>query len=63
MAVRVQLLKSYHHDNKKKAWSVGTVLQLTQQLASDLIHEGIAIEYKGEYPPKKKMKLELKQLK
>jgi len=63
--VRVRLLKSYKHENKQKAWTVGRIVNCSPQLASDLIHRKIAENYSGGYPPKKvdKLKMELNKLK
>lgn len=58
-AIRVRLLKSYKHEYKSKSWPVGQVLQLSTQLASELIGNKTAELYKGDYPPKSKMKSEL----
>lgn len=63
MSVRARLLKRYKHQNKLKTWPIGQVIQGTGQFISELIHEGIAESYSGEYPPKSKMKLNLKRLK
>lgn len=56
MAVRVRLLKPYTHIYKTRPWPIGQVLQLTTQLASELLADKIAEIYEGEYPPKEKMK-------
>jgi len=65
MIARARLLKSYKHPNKLKAWPVNQIVQGTSQWISDLIHQGIAEKYDGEYPPKKKdkkVKMDLKKL-
>lgn len=60
---RAKLLKSYKHPNKSKAWAVGTVVQGTSRWISELIHDGYAVKYDGEYPPKEKLKINLSNLK
>lgn len=55
--MRYRLLKSWTHYEKK--YPVGTIIQTTE----DLIKSGHAKEeYTGEYPPRKKMKFNLKDL-
>jgi hypothetical protein len=61
MAVRI-LLKKKWTNFQGKEYAVGTILQLTKQLASQLIADKIGDYYKGEYPPKKKFKIELSTL-
>lgn len=41
---------------------VGNITTVKNEIANDLIEKGIAIEYKGEYPPKAKTKVNLKDL-
>jgi len=60
--VRVQLLRSWQHPNKKKPEPVGTVLQLINSKAMELLAEKRAVIYTGVYPPREKMKMKLSQL-
>ena len=60
--IRVILLRSYQHQYKRDPYSVGTILQCAPYLASELIADKIAKLYEGEYPPKEKVKVDLKQL-
>jgi hypothetical protein len=59
--MRVILKKSTWILKKKKP--VNTVLVVTNEKATELFHNGVAEEYKGEFPPKKKHKMNLSQLK
>ena len=61
MAVRVILKKKYTNWQGKE-YAVGTILQLIPSLASQLIADRIGEYYDGDYPPKKKIKIELSQL-
>lgn len=61
MAVRI-LLKKKWANFQGKEYAVGTILQLTKDLASQLIADKIGEFYEGDYPPKKKIKIELSQL-
>ncbi len=63
MALKIRLLRSYRGKNMQRTWPVGTILQVTHSLAGGLIADKIAEYYEGEYPPKKKMNFNLKQLK
>jgi hypothetical protein len=56
--MKVILLRSWTHAQGKK-YPVGTVLHLWHGFAKELISKGIAREYTGEYPPKKKPKINL----
>ena len=49
--MRVRLLRSLTTDVRK--YFVGTVLNLSNAYANRLIADKGAVEYKGEYPPKK----------
>ena len=60
--MRVRLLKSYHFKLKRKPWPRGSVIQITNEFASELFAEGIAEPYYGEYPPKEKMKMEVMKI-
>jgi hypothetical protein len=44
-------------------WAVATKLVTTIEYGNELIQSGYAEEYKGEFPPKKKHKMNLSQLK
>lgn len=63
MAVRILLNRSWTNFQGKK-YPVGTILQLTKQLGSQLIADGIGEFYEGQYPPnpEKKIKIELSNL-
>jgi len=61
MAVRIKLNKSWANFQGKQ-YAVGTILQLTSELASELIRNKIGEKYEGDYPPRKKFKIELSQL-
>lgn len=50
--MRIRLLKSYDAGFAK--WPIGQLVIATNSLAKKLISKGAAIEYTGEYPPKKK---------
>lgn len=63
MPIRIKLLKSWKHPYRNKPYAVGTILQCGSVLASDLLADKIGEIYNGEYPPKEKSKIELKQLK
>jgi hypothetical protein len=62
MQPRVILLKSWTTEFGKKH-PIGTVLQMIPTAASELIMDGIAKKYEGEYPPKNKIKVDLKTIK
>ncbi len=61
MAVRILLNKSWTNFQGKK-YPVKTIVQLIPSLASQLIADGIGDYYTGDYPPKKKFKIELSTL-
>lgn len=54
--MRLRLIKSYKHKAKLQPWSIGTVIQVSPQLANDLLADKVAEIYTGEYPPKNKLK-------
>lgn len=56
--MRIQLLKSLG-----KRMRFGTVMTVTIEKGKYMIAHGTATEYKGEYPPRKKHKMNLSQLK
>jgi hypothetical protein len=56
--MRIRLLKSWTHHGKR--YPVGTIITYTK--AQELIDKNEAEKYTGSYPPKKKMKLNLKDL-
>lgn len=56
MAHRLILLKSYKHQYKRKAWPVGQIINVDNNLAHALLSEKIAEVYNGDYPPKQKTK-------
>ena len=62
-AIRLRLLKSYHHKYKVKPWPVGQIIQVDNILAHELLSDKIAEIYEGEYPPKNKLKMNLNKLK
>lgn len=47
----------------KRKMPVGTVMVITNEKANELFQNGEAEEYKGQFPPKKKHRLNLSQLK
>jgi hypothetical protein len=51
----IRLLKSWTNKSGRK-YPIGKILPMSNSLSKDLIRDNIAVEYKGEYPPKKKMK-------
>jgi len=55
--VKVNLLK------RVDKWAVNTKLVTTLEYGNELIQAGKAEEYKGEFPPRKKHKMNLSQLK
>lgn len=61
MAVRVILTRKWKNMFGRE-YPVGTILQVTPQLGSDLIRLKTANKYTGDYPPKTKQKIELSQL-
>lgn len=62
MKLRVILLKSWTNEFGR-TYPVGTIIQGTTALLMNLIGEQIGELYAGEYPPKEKRKINLKQLK
>ena len=61
MVVRVILKKSW--TNKRgRVYPVGTVLQVTPALGSELLADKYAEKYDGAYPPKAKLKMDLSKL-
>ena len=62
-AIRIILNKSWRHPKLNKLYTVATVLQCDAILASELLADKIGVLYTGEYPPKGKIKMDLKQLK
>lgn len=56
--MRIKLLKSLG-----KRMPAGSVMVVTQEKWKELFDLGHAEEYKGEFPPKKKQKMNLSQLK
>lgn len=62
-AIRIILKKSWTHPLRSKPYPVGTILQCDAILASSFLAEKTGELYKGEYPPDKKTKIELSQLK
>lgn len=55
---RIILVKSWTHPYRTKPYPVGTILQVDNELGSELIENEIAEKYNGEYPPKEKQKTE-----
>lgn len=63
MAVRVVLKKRWSPlYSTTREYRVGTILQVTPELGSELIRKRIADKYIGDYPPKEKIKVNLEQL-
>lgn len=54
--MRVFLLKSWTNSIGTK-YPVGRILHVTNRLANELLRDNIGIEYTGQYPPKKKTKI------
>jgi len=63
MKNRIILKKSWQHPYRNEPYPVGTILQPDNPLREYLIGNKIAKEYKGDYPPKQKVKIELEHLK
>ena len=61
MVNRVRLVRAWA--STFKTYSVGTVLQVDNELCNRLITEKYGKKYDGEYPPKGKVKMKLEQLK
>lgn len=61
MPVRI-LLKKKWKNVQGKEYAVGTILQVVPSLGSALIADKVGEFYEGDYPPKKKIKIELSQL-
>ena len=59
--MRVILKKATWILSKKKP--IGTTMVVTNEKAKELFHNGEAEEYKGVFPPKKKHRINLSQLK
>ena len=59
--MRVRLLKSQRTPHAK--YGVGTILNWSKGQAEKLILEGEAEKYTGPYPPKGKMRMNLRDLK
>lgn len=54
---RIILLKSWTN-HLGKVYPMGTVLQVDNELGSELIENKVGEKYNGEYPPKEKQKTE-----
>jgi len=63
MMKRIILSKSWQHPYRTEKYPVGTILQPDNALRNFLLENKIAREYNGDYPPKSKTKIQLKQLK
>jgi hypothetical protein len=50
--MKVRLVKRW------RAWPIGQVIEVFDSKAKQLIRDGFAEDYNGEYPPKEKMKTE-----
>ena len=61
MVNRVRLVHAWA--SNFKTYAVGTVLQVDNELFERLISEKYGEVYKGPYPPKGKVKMNLEQLK
>lgn len=61
--MRIILKKSVKKSTSSKYWAVGTVMVVTDEFGNSLVKKGSASIYGGEFPPKKKTKIELSQLK
>lgn len=59
--MRVRLLKS--HNTPHARYAVGTILNYSKGVAEKMIIKGDAETYTGPYPPKKKMRMNLRDLK
>lgn len=59
--MRVRLLKS--HKTPHATYAVGTILNYSRGVGERMIANDEAERYKGPYPPKEKMRLNLKDLK
>jgi hypothetical protein len=55
--MRIRLLKSWTHYGKK--YPVNQIINTTEKL----VEQGIAEPYNGPYPPRKKVKMNLRDLK
>lgn len=51
--MKIRLLKKW------RRYSRGTTLEVFDTIAKELIRDNVAEDYKGEYPPKQKMKTDL----
>lgn len=61
MAYRVKLIKKWKNDFDKE-YRIGTILTLISSKGKELVGNGIALKYEGEYPPRSKHKFNLEQL-
>jgi hypothetical protein len=59
--MRVRLLRS--HRTPHAMYAVGTILNYSKGVAEKMIIDGNAEKYTGPYPPKGKMKMNLRDLK
>lgn len=51
--MKVRLLRKW------RVWPIGRVIEIFDSTAKEMIRDGIAERYTGEYPPVEKMKTEL----
>lgn len=58
---RIRLTKSWKM-NERRTYPVGTILQVDNELRDKLLKSKKGELYEGEYPPRDKQKIELKQL-
>lgn len=58
MTANLVILKRSWTNRFKKTYPMGRILSVDNTLGSELIKEGVAEKYKGEYPPKSKTKTE-----
>jgi hypothetical protein len=54
--MRIRLTKKW--ESKAGSFAFGTVLEVTDDKAKELINDRSAIRYEGDYPPTEKMKTE-----
>lgn len=59
---KVIFIRSYK-TKRGKVYPVNHIQTVDEFHGSKLISEGYAVKYEGEYPPKQKFKMDLKQLK
>lgn len=50
--MRVRLRRSWTNEQGRK-YPIGTVLQVFPTLGKELVNNGTAVDYNGEYPPRK----------